>query len=260
MKHIRRILFVTAAVPVIAVLAWTIAVPTDLIREGIEGAAVQSHSGVLSLDVQGLKKGLLFSIHAEGLDINIDGRPALTITDVSGRFSPLSLLMGRPGFPISGKIGTGTVQGVAEYPADGQVAITGAELSAVPYLSRFGMEIRGRLDGRMNISGDTMNMTFHVPDLMIDDSASVMPLLNTFRRLQGALTVEGNRIAVDSISLEGDKGYARLRGEIADSVMDLTLELMPEAGRLNAMESMIIGKYIVSPGYYIVPVSGPVPR
>ena len=68
MKQIKRLFYALAGVPVIAVLAWAVAVPTDLIEERIKGAVVQSHSGMLSLAVSGLKKGLLFSLHADGLD------------------------------------------------------------------------------------------------------------------------------------------------------------------------------------------------
>lgn len=260
MRHFRRPLAVLAIMPVIAVLAWAIAVPTSLIEEKIEEAVVQSQSGSLSLSVDGLRKGVLFSLHAGNLDLNIDGSPALTITDISGRFSPRSLLRGKLVFPVDGRIGAGDVRGMAEYPDEGRVTITGAELSAIPYLRRFGMDISGSLNSLMHIKGDSMSMTFDVHDLMIDDSASLIPLLNTFRNLRGALSVAGNRITIESISLEGDKGYARLKGDITDNLMNLTLELMPEANRLNAMESMIIGKYIVSPGYYAVPIRGPVPR
>jgi hypothetical protein len=41
--------------------------------------------------------------------------------------------------------------------------------------------------------------------------------------------------------------------------MDLVIELMPDRDKLNALESMMIGKYIVSPGYYVVPIKGMMP-
>jgi len=40
--------------------------------------------------------------------------------------------------------------------------------------------------------------------------------------------------------------------------MNLKLELMPDQDKLSDIESMLIGKYQVSPGYYAIPVRGPV--
>ncbi len=66
-----------------------------------------------------------------------------------------------------------------------------------------------------------------VPDLSIGDDSTVIPLLNTFRKLRGSLSVKGNTVMIDSVSLEGEKGYARLKGDIKNGVTDLSLELMP---------------------------------
>ncbi len=102
-------------------------------------------------------------------------------------------------------------------------------------------------------------LQFEIPDLDIAESAlSVIPFLNTFHKIQGALSIKNNIITFDSVSLEGEKGYARLKGRITNGYMNLSLEVMPEAGKLTSLEEMLIGKYIVSPGYYVVPLKGPV--
>ena len=72
------------------------------------------------------------------------------------------------------------------------------------------------------------------------------------------VAIKNNIITFDSVSLEGDKGYARLKGRITNGYMNMALEIMPEAGKLTSLEKMLIGKYIVSPGYYVVPLKGPV--
>ena len=41
--------------------------------------------------------------------------------------------------------------------------------------------------------------------------------------------------------------------------MDLLLELMPDTDQLDTMELMLIGKYIVSPGYYVIPIKRAMP-
>lgn len=258
MIKFRNILYVLIGAPVFLILLWLIAIPDDLIRKSIEDAV--AHSGKnMGLSVNGFKKGIFFTVHADSLDLKIGGKTALTINDFTGNFSPRYLTGLQPGFTIKGKIGTGDINGVIKLPLEGKIRIDRAELRAVPYLKQFNMDIYGSVSSNISIKKDIVEIIFNVPDLKIDDSASVVPLLNTFSRLQGALSLKGNMIKADSISLEGDKGYARLKGNIAGNVMHLTLELMPAAGKLSTMESMLIGKYTVSPGYYAVPIEGPVP-
>jgi hypothetical protein len=64
------------------------------------------------------------------------------------------------------------------------------------------------------------------------------------------------------MTFEGEKGFARLKGNISNGVMDLELELMPDAGYfVNERESLelaLIRQYQISPGYYLIPVKGPV--
>ncbi len=258
MIKFRNILYAVVGIPVFLILLWLVAIPEDLIKERLEDAVAKTAKSNMSLSIQGFRKGLFFTLYADSLELKIENRPALKITDFKGSYSPRYLTERKLGFTINGKIGSGDVNGILKLPLEGSIKINRAELNAIPYLKRFDIDINGNVTADIIIRND-IKVTFNVPDLSIDDSASVVPLLNTFSKLQGALSLKGNTIKVDSISLEGDKGYARLKGNIAGNVMNLTLELMPAAGRLSTMESMLIGKYTVSPGYYAVPIKGTVP-
>ncbi len=259
MRRFRAVLYIAAGIPVFAILVWFFAIPDKVIQDMLADSMARAGNGSLSLSVEDFRKGILFNLHAGSVELKIDDRPALRITDFSGGLTPRYLAGGRLAFAINGKIGTGDVNGILKLPVEGKIIIDRAELDAIPYLAGFGLEIKGRVSSEITIRGGSVHVIFEVPDLNIDDSASVIPLLNTFRRLQGALSVEGNSITISSINLEGEKGYARLRGSITDGVMDMQLELMPDEDKLNTMESMLIGKYAVSPGYYVIPLRGPVP-
>ncbi len=251
-------MYIAAGIPVFAILVWFFAIPDNVIQDMIGDSIARAGKGGLSLSMEDFSKGIFFNLHAGSVDLKIDGRPALRITGFSGSLRPRYLAGGRLAFAINGKIGTGDVNGILKLPLEGRIVIDRAELDAIPYIAGFGLDIRGRVSSEITIRGESVHVIFEVPDLNIDDTASVIPLLNTFRRLQGALSVEGNRITVSSINLEGEKGYARLKGTITDGVMDMQLELMPDEDKLNTMESMLIGKYVVSPGYYVIPIKGPV--
>jgi type II secretion system protein N len=258
MTRYRHILIFLTGVPVFLILIWLLAVPGSLIETQIENALQQSGESSMSLSVHGLKKGVFFTIYADSLDLHIDNRPAMQLTVFSGKFSPRHLAGGHLAFNLEGNIGTGDVSGTVKLPMDGNISIKNAELNAIPYLARFGIDINGNLSSNINIKNDYVHVVFNIPDLSIGDSeSSVIPILNTFRTMQGALLIRGNNIKFDSVSLEGEKGYARLKGNITNGIMNLALELMPLTGKLNTLESMLIGKYIVSPGYYIIPIKGP---
>jgi type II secretion system protein N len=258
MTRYRHIFIILAGIPVFLILTWLLAVPGSLIENQIENALQQSGESGMSLSVNGLKKGVFLTLYADSLDLLMDNKPAVQVTVFSGTFSPQHLAGGDLAFNLEGYIGTGEVRGTVKLPMDGNIRINNAELNAIPYLDRFGIDINGNLSSEINIKSDYVHVVFNIPDLSIGDSeSSVIPFLNTFRTMQGALSIRGNDITFDSVSLEGEKGYARLKGNIANGVMNLELELMPLTGKLNTLESMLIGKYIVSPGYYIIPVKGP---
>ncbi len=259
MKIIRNIFYTAAGAVLFIILLWLIAVPVSLIQEQIESAAENSGNTSMRLSVEGLRKGVFLKIYADSLDLYIDDRHALRITDFAGTYSPMHLRQGKIGFAVNGQIGKGTVDGTITLPLEGTIHVDRADLGAVPYLARFRMDIKGSVNSDITFLNDSAQAVFDVPDLYIDDTDSVIPLLHTFSRLQGSLSIRGNTLIIDSVSIEGDKGYARLKGNVRNNVMDLELELMPDARKLDAMESMIIGKYIVSPGYYVVPLRGPLP-
>jgi type II secretion system protein N len=257
---IRTVLYLIIGVPVFLSLAWLFVIPTNLIQERIEDAIASSGNGELSLSVTGLRKGIFLNLSADNLTLVLDQKPALEISDFRMNISPRHLPDFQLAFAINGEMGGGKVHGTLKLPLDGTIYIEQAELNDIPYLKRVGIDIYGKMSSEISVKGDSVNAVFRIPDLNIGDSAiTVIPLINSFRKMQGSLSLAGNNLKVDSVSLDGDKGYARLKGTITNGIMDLSLEMMPETRKLNTMESMLIGKYIISPGYYVVPIKGRLP-
>ncbi len=259
MFKLRNILYPIIGIPLFILLVWFIAVPTDLIHEQIEEAIANTGNTNIDVAVNGLSKGLLLSLHSDTIDLIVNKEPALQIEDLAFSFSPSDLFNGEVVFDIDGKVANGDINGELKLPAWGNIVIENAQLNAVPYLTRFGINISGNVFSDITIKDETIKVKFEIPDLRIGDASTIIPLLNTFRKLQGSLSIYGNTVTIDAISLEGDKGHARLKGKIVNRTMDLSLEIMPIKEKITVMESMIIGKYIISPGYYVVPIKGPLP-
>ncbi len=257
MFKLRNILYFIIGIPVFILLVWLFAVPDNLLQYKIEDAISNAGQGNVRASLNGFKKGLFFTVHADSLDLDFDKAPALTITDLAGCLAPRYLIQKKLAFSIKGKIGTGDINGLLKYPSEGEIKIDRAELRAIPYLTQLGIKTNGYISANILIKNKSAQFAFRVPDLDIQESAVMIPFINSFRRVQGILSVTGNDVRFDSVSLEGEKGYARLKGDIKDRFMDLSLELMPSVNKLSSLESMLIGKYIVSPGYYVIPVRGP---
>jgi type II secretion system protein N len=258
MRIFRNILILLAAIPVFIVLVWFFAVPTDLVRERIEGSITNAGQGNINASLKGFKKGLFLTVRADSLDLDLDRAPALTITNIAGCFKAAYLIKRQIAFSVKGKIGTGDINSLLTYPADGEIRIEKADLNEIPYLTHLGIKTNGHISADILLGNKSARITFQVPDMDLQESTINIPFINSFHRVHGALSVSGNDIKLESVSLEGDKGYARLRGDIRNNIMDLRLELMPAMEKLSSIELMLIGKYIVSPGYYVLPIKGPV--
>ena len=256
MLKFRHILYLTIGIPVFTILVWLFAVPDNLLQYKIEDAISNAGQGNVRASLNGFTKGLLFTVHADSLNLDFDKTPALTITDLAGCLAPRYFIQKKLVFSIKGKIGTGDINGLLKYPSEGEIKIDKAELNAIPYLTHLGIKSNGYISVNILIKNKSAQLAFRVPDLDIQESAVMIPFIDSFRRAQGVLSVTGNDIRFDSVSLEGEKGYARLKGDIKDRFLNLSLELMPSADKLSSLESMLIEKYIISPGYYVIPVKG----
>ena len=260
MTRVRKLLYLAISIPVFIVLIWFFAVPDSLIKTIIEDSISNRGRPKTDISIKGLKKGLFFTVYIDNVKLNINNTPALIITDISSKLNPLQLFRKQLAFSVKGKIGTGNFKGYFRLPEDGNLKIDNVELSAVPYLASVGIEGKGLISAELNLKNNTVDVIFKIPDADIKGSVGGMPLpiISSFHKIQGAFSLEGNAIRIKSISLEGDRGYARLKGNITNEYMNLVLELMPDTDELKAVESMLIGQYQISPGYYVIPIEGPV--
>lgn len=249
-------LYFLLSLSLVTVTVWYLAIPRDVVEESIE-KHISGLGNEIKADIKDLKRGIFFNLHAKSLDIEIREKPAVKIAEVSSRINPLYLLKKQLFFTIEGKIGEGNINGKLTLPQQGVIKIANVELKAIPYLTSLGFKGDGLISGSITLKNDTLNIIFIIPHANIQDSAGRIPLpLSSFHKIVGDLSIKGNIVQVNSISLEGKKGYARLKGSITNRFMDLTLELMPVASELTTLESTLIRRHEVSPGYYVITIKG----
>lgn len=259
MRIFLKTVYALLGIAVFTVLVWFFAVPDDYILATIEEAVSVDKDTEMALSIDELRKGLFFSVYAERIQLRIKGRPAMNVTDLSVWINPVFFIRKEMSFSLNGSMGSGSIDGSFRLPGKGNLKINTAHIGSIPYLKVLGSDIGGFLSADILLSGNETQVLFKIRDLSVGGNGGLgLPLLDTFHTIQGVLKISGNTIMVKSLGLEGDKGYARVRGGITGGIMNLNLELMPQAGRLSKAELMMIERYQKSPGYYLIPIKGPV--
>lgn len=256
--ELRNVLYSLAALSLFIILSWFFAVPDDLLKKRIEDSISTAENSAVNASIEGFQKGVFFSFNADSLKLKRGDIPLFNITSISGRINPFYLIRKQLSFSITGKLGEGNIEGSFRLPEGGNIKITNADLKAIDYMSQIGIESSGYISSDIVLNGGTANITFDIPDMNIQNSGRItLPFINSFHRMQGALSINEYTTKINSISLEGTKGYARLKGDIDKGVMNLALELMPSSQEVTPVELKLIEKFMVSPGYYLIPLKGP---
>ncbi len=241
---------------------WIIAVPESLLTNLVEGAM---HDGSLRLGVTDMRKGLFYNFSCGNITLTNNGKKLLSVNNIEGRINPLSLLLLKLNVLFSGDLSRGKVNGSIDLfrgKSHVTVSVNGAELQYMPFFALLGIEGQGILSGNINIKNTKGSVTFSVTDAQFDQATfgGVAVPLDFFTGGRGAMTVDGGMLRIQSFALEGEGIYARLKGDITRGRMSLTMELMPEKTfKDQNLVFLMLRKYEVSPGYYSIPLTGPLP-
>jgi len=252
-------IFIAVIALVIIIWALWIAVPSAslqfIIEDSFPGESIH-------VEITGLEKGLFYTLSAEKIIIRSPGRELLVFDSVRSRIDPLGLMRLKLRLTAEGNIGGGIFSGNLRLgKGTGQMLfnVKQAEIDKIPLLKRIGVQGTGAISGRVSLINDTVTIVFATDNVNFGPSlvAGITLPLNFFRRATGALTAKGNILIIESVSLEGKDIFARLKGRIQNSLMDMTMELMP--GRTVVENPLFLAefeRYKVSPGYYAIPLRG----
>ena len=135
-----------------------------------------------------------------------------------------------------------------------------AQLRDLQFLAITGIRGKGTISGHITMTDQNGHVNFLVNNAELEPLVfqDVPAPLNFFRTINGSVDIDRNNIHLVSVSLEGQNIFARLGGDIKDGVMDLRMEVMPQKVFLeNPLFLSRIARYQVSPGYYLIPIKGP---
>ena len=254
----KKILIAFAAIPAIFWFIW-MAFPATAIQSMIEHSV---DGGSIAIEVRGLKKGFFYSLDIDRVALKRLGVDVASFDKIQSRINPFGLLRMRLDASMNGTMGSGKISGNAIFAKNELQArfdYKDVDMREMPFLEQTGIRGTGTISGRFLMADDKGSLEFVTRNAAFEpaDFSGVKVPMNIFNDVTGSLAIEGNVIEVVSIFLVGKDIYARLKGVIKNSSTDLAMELMPGRSFLeNPLFLMEVGRYQVSPGYYVIPVRG----
>ncbi len=263
----KRAALVISAVSFFVVGLWFIAIPEGLITDLVEEAL---HNDSFALEAEGLKKGLFYNITARRILLRKKGigrefdDPLFVCDNVKGRADFLSLAGLNPELNFTCDMNGGGVSGEIRLTGNGEVNLRGNNLSLrrIPFLESLGIHGEAIFSGGLRLNNTTAELRFALVEARLEKTSlgGVFLPLDLFHDIKGAASMSSGTIEVRSATLSGNGVYARARGSVRGSNLDMILELMIDSSVKSEFPiEPLLEHYKVSPGYYIIPLKGEIP-
>lgn len=224
------------------------------------------------LRVGTITKTLPLGLRATNVTVSRPGATllALDAIEIRPRFVPL--LAGRLVIAYSGNTAGGTFSGEFETARGGRVEVScsGIRLEGLPFLQTLSARIAGRGTGSGNLLGNGGRVRFSIDGFGVSGArigGVVLPDVAS-QTVESVISYKDGVIRADSVTMQGEGLYARLRGEVrgggiaGDPPIALSLELMPKPDFLDRQRFVFLAlaRYSDSPGHYLLPIGGTVGR
>jgi type II secretion system protein N len=213
-------------------------------------------------ELHGLKKGLFYVLSVDTVVLKRNNAELILLRNVILRIHPLSLFRFSLNGVIESEVYGGTLSGSVKFTKNAKhlaLTMNKVRIGEAVFLKHLGLTGQGLLSGKVVIDDATGHVDFATEDARFEPatySGRRVPL-NIFHAITGALDIKGGTIHLVSVSFTGKEVFARLKGVIQNSVMDLSMEIMPERSVVeNPFLLAELEQYKVSPGYFVIPIKG----
>jgi len=252
LSRFRYLLFFIIGISLSSIGLWIISVPQGKIKGLLETSLSRE---ALRIEVDGLKKGLFYDLYIDRLRLKGKFGELAYIEDILVKINPFYLILLRLECSFMGKAYGGTVWGNVSFSRNKRslnLRIEDMNIKDILYLKRLGLKGRGLLDGDLTIDNNHGEVRFTIKDAHLETVVFSGIPIELFNMVNGLISIDGDAVTLNSLSLEGNEIYGRLNGTLRNNVAQLTLELMPDATILERFH--LIDRYRVFPGYYVIPI------
>jgi type II secretion system protein N len=227
----------------------------------------------LTLAVGSVGKVLPVGIDARQVVVSSEQGEIIAFDRLVCRVRLLPLLLGRLQWSADAELGSGRLSLTGTAGKRPQVAITSSNLR-LERVAILKTVLGGSVQGMFSVSGSLAGSWPGAKGALKLDAAAIemhdaslggMRLPDAlYRTMRGAFAVDGGKVTLQSVALEGDGIYARLQGgfpvtaPITAAPLTMTLELMPKSEFLDRQKLvfLLLTKFMVSPGNFLIPVKG----
>jgi type II secretion system protein N len=249
---------ILASIPVLFWMIW-IALPETAIQTIIEDSVAGSQ---FEIEVQGLKKGLFYSVDIDAFILKGRRGELISVKNIRSYINPLFIPLFQLRLTGNGTVGDGNISGnltLSKGKIKADVSFQKVGFSDLYFLKLTGIKGKGTLSGSFTISKSGGHAEFVSRDAVFEETqfSGVKAPLNIFHVVTGSIDLSGNAVEVVSLAFQGEDIYARLKGDIMENVMNISMELMPGKSYIeNPFVLAGLEAYKIAPGYYIIPVKG----
>ncbi len=254
----KRFFFVLMSLVFILMGSWYFVVPEALVVNLIENF-LDKHN--VHLEIEGFRKGFFYNFKAERIVLmakkpNEGSEPFLVLDNVKAGVDLESLFTLSPQIELSCIAYEGFMLGTVRLFGQERISFHGSNsrIKGIHLLTRLGFAADGLIDWNMHLGEENGEIKFSIREANLKNLLPVFPL-ELFNLVNCAMEIHNNMLSITSCTLEGSDLYARLRGKVTATNLNLMAELMtgPEFKWPNQI-SMFVEKFKVSPGYYVMPV------
>ncbi len=251
-------IIILAVVPVLFWMMW-IVFPETAIQTIIEDSVAGSQ---FVIEAQGLKKGFFYTVDMDALVLKGGRGELISVKNIRSHINPLFFPLFQLRLTGSGAIGDGNISGnltLSKDKINGNMSFQKVGFGDLNFLKFTGIKVNGMLSGSFKISESSGHAEFVSRDAVFEETefSGVKAPLNIFHTVTGSLDLRGGVIEVVSLAFQGEDVYGRLKGDIRENVMDISMELMPGKSYIeNPFVLAGLEAYKISPGYYIIPLKG----
>lgn len=227
-------------------------------------------------ELRAARFGMAFPIGLKAADLKIssDKGPVLNAKKASIRLRLMPLLTGKVSFGYRLDIGAGVVRGTFS-PRNGGFVIeaAGIRLEDIPFFQtvagasvKGGLRLSGSMNGREKGKEPGGEVRLEVKGANVSGvKIGEIPLPDAdYTTVQGMVRRKGGIILLESFTLQGEGLYVRLKGDFplatppGSAPLNLAVELMPKPDFLEKQKFvfLLLAKYLVSPGNYLIPIKG----
>jgi type II secretion system protein N len=256
----KRLLIASAVAAALIVGLWLIAIPETLLLEKIKDTF---RGEKLSVTIDGFSKGFFYHCTARKVTLVSSGTALLSIDNLNAGVNPLALIIMRLPLYFDGGIAGGMMNGDFDLLSGGDRMTAGvfnANIQGIDFFSVLGLSGQGLLTGNFAYLKGKGHANFFIRDMRLDNKPflGISLPLDAFGIMRGAIEVNAGGVDITSLSLEGKSIFARVKGRVGGGMVDLAMEIMPDPA-FNDKDNllMLLASYRKSPGYYIVPIKGP---